>query len=185
MRVYVVSIILLISLSVKAQEYLDHIYVKGYLLTNNDTVSCNIKLQGSYDKYVYYKHKGDYVFKAHIDTVRYVITDYNSFGKVTIKSKTVLARIICWGKINFYEYHVFVERKTDSNGNIVFHEDYMINYIEKDGVIVKIKSKRINDKIRSLFSDNSKIYDKLSVKRLKKERLIELIQQYNKESSGR
>lgn len=179
----IITIVLILSTFqlIKAQHGLDNLFGKGHIITNNDTLSCLIKLQGSYKNRVPFKLTNNSAIEyAKIDKIKYVITEFNSYAKIKYKRKTMLAVVVCWGKIKYYEYLRHSAPSGDSSTGWSHSKDIVTNYIEKDGVLLKTKKSRITDEIKNMFIDNPKVYKKIKKLKIKKKKLIKLIQEYNK-----
>lgn len=166
---------------IKAQHGLDNLFGKGHIIGHNDTLQCLIKLQGSYKNRVPFKLTNNSAVEyAKLDKIKYVITEFNSYAKIKYKRKTMLAVVVCWGKINYYEYLRHSSPSGNSSTGWSHSRDIVTNYIEKDGVLLKTKKNRITDEIKNMFIDNPKVYKKIKKLKIKKKKLIKLIQEYNK-----
>jgi hypothetical protein len=181
MRKYYFVFILIIGItnSIKSQSFID-IYDKGFILSNNDTLECFVKIQSSYENYILYKlDKDGEKIDAKIDTINFIITDYNSYGRVRYKNKKTLSRILCWGRINYYECVTHTPPKGDPSKGWAHEAEIFTYYIEKDNIVIRISMNKVSDEIKMLFRDNESIFERINSKKIKREKLLELIQEYN------
>lgn len=163
-----------------AQLGLDNLFNSSYMITNNDTIKCFVKAQGGYEKNIPFKFSnGGKLMMAKLDTVKFIINDFNSYGRIEYNGKYKMARILCWGKINYYEFQKLSRPTGDHTKGWAHQRDIVTNYLEKDSVIIKTRSNKMTEQIRLLFKDNTQLYEETNVRRLKQEQLIKLIQKYN------
>mgnify|MGYP000955459531 CR=1 FL=1 len=182
MRNLFITLLLLASLTTSINgQIISETFGYGRILSNNDTLECLVNLSPSYSKYILYKltEEGK-TYKANIDSVNFVITNYNCYGKIHYKNRQTLSRILYWGRIKYYAHHIIAPPKRIPNkeGRYISYSDDKY-YIKKDSTIILIKKSKITDDVKMLFKDNDTIYNKIIKKGLKRKELEKLIEEYN------
>ncbi|NOU59019.1 hypothetical protein [Marinifilum caeruleilacunae] len=166
-----------------AQHFLDY-FDKAHIITDHDTIACYVKVQGTYHaKFEYKLHRDADTLVANIDTVNYLITDFNSYGKIRPNNKSILSRIICWGKINYYARIQFASPKLirgDHQNGVSKTDDWTTYYIEKQDTLIAVPKRKVAQKIAFLFDDDLKSLTKvMKMNKLNNEKLITIIENYN------
>ncbi|WP_321515695.1 hypothetical protein [Marinifilum fragile] len=164
------------------QDYF--VFDKAHILSKNDTIECYVKIQGTYhSKFEYKLHKESEILKASIDTVDYIITNYNSYKNIRIKNKYVMPRIVCWGKINYYaRIHYGPENfiKGDHRNGISRIRDWTTYYIEKQDSLITMPKRKVGENIAHLFRDNKTSFKKvIKMNKLNNDKIIGIIEDYN------
>jgi hypothetical protein len=176
---YVLILIIATTHSFKGQSLVE-LYDKGYILSNRDTLECFVSIHGSYEDNFFYKLTIDgYKLEANIDTINFIVTEYNSYGRVNYKNRRFLARILCWGRINYYEFVTHTLPMEGPGQGMIYQEDICTYFIEKDSVIIKLPKKKLSDEIVALFKDNEAVFNRVDSKKTKQNQLLELINEYN------
>lgn len=180
------SLLVLVVLSncLYAQSFLRD-FTKGYIITNNDTLECFVSLQGTYNHEVEYKLAKDSVtLTASVDTVNFIVTDFNCYGKICVKGKCFIPRILCWGRINLYEQIEFGQREMlhgSSYKSVARYNETTTCFIEKGDTILNVPHRKIGEKISFLFDDDEAVFNVIVKKnRLSNDELIKIIDEYNK-----
>ncbi len=175
MKQILITLFLLNTLFVNSQGV--EIYYDAIIVTEEGIFNYLIKLKGGYSEEILYKkRKSSKVKKLDINIVKSINTKYNSYAKIIYKGKSFLPRIICLGRINFYEYQSF----TSPKGWNKHQDDIVTYYIEKGNVVFELKAGMIPNEIEELFYDNENIKNKLKIEEIHIVEFAKLINEYNK-----
>jgi len=145
---------------VKAQLFDDSIYLKGFIIkNNNDTVVGFIEHKNGYYSNVRYKVNENDRKKIKVDEaeVKRIKVGINSFDRIAVGNKSHLMKRIVKGEVSLYR---FTDLKASSNGPNGGFSTYEVErlYVVKGNTAIKLKRRKFKEDIKKLLVDDTELY---------------------------
>ena len=144
------------------------VYVKGEIITKNDTINGYLVYDEGYKgKIVYKLNKEDKkVLRIKNKEVNSLKVGADQFDRIEYKVKDYLMKQICQGKIALYEYEKSREfysyyNKDRHTGNDKVTYTTSKLYLVNDGATIKVKNNTIKKDLKLLMIDHKELYKKI------------------------